>query len=73
MPRKTPHHANFEQQEKDHEFPHSILNGVPGRDNGQNGEEGCEQNQQYAEPVHAEEVLDVQIANAEPRHSNNHL
>src|SRR5690348_4767834 len=50
--------ANFEHQQHDEEFFYAMLDAVPGRQNGNGGEKRCENDEEEADAVQAEVVVD---------------
>ena len=51
------HHAHFQQQEEDHEILDALFDRRPGGEDGDRGQEGGQQNQQDAQPIHAEVIM----------------
>ncbi len=54
-------HAAFEQQHQEQVRPQPLLDPLPGENQHQHGQEGGEQHQEEAQPIHPDEVLDLEL------------
>ena len=59
-------HTGFEHQEENHEVLDAVFDGRPCREDRDGGQEGSQQEQEDAEPVHSQVILDVPTGHCDP-------